>query len=551
MTSILRGALVAFVLALIAPTAAMADTICPRATAGAEVPVPPELSSTNNVLEVSFDYLTTVDDLGRTLFCFKTPDGKESPTLRVHPGDTIVMHVTDKIPAPPLGAAEKMSNASTQCGAAVMTDASVNLHFHGLNISPKCHSDETIHTLINSGETFTYKLKIPDNEPPGLYWYHPHVHGIASSAVQGGASGLIVVEGIENVQPAVGGLAERLITIRDQQLGKPDVVTNRDAPFWDVSVNYVPVDYPDYNASVVRMKAGTSEFWRVANSTANTILDLKLLYDGVPQPIQIVGFDGVPTGSQNGTRQGTIVTQKDILLPTAGRVEFIVPAPPPTVKKAVLITETIKGGPASDSNPHRPLIRIRTVPTVSSNLHIIPKRNNAPTQQRFEDLAQVPVTAKRKLYFIEIPSIRKPPDMSLAHKPAITPAADPVTFYIAVEGKPLRAFDANEPPQIETTKGAVEEWVIQNRTAEVHEFHMHQIHFLVTAINGVPIPEDQQQWYDTHQVGFWRGKGPYPSITVKMDFRGAVVGDFLYHCHILDHEDGGMMAIIRVNPKPS
>ena len=94
----------------------------------------------------------------------------------------------------------------------------------------------------------------------------------------------------------------------------------------------------------------------------------------------------------------------------------------------------------------------------------------------------------------------------------------------------------------------MEEWTIQNRTAEVHEFHMHQVHFLVEAINGVPIPKRQQQLYDVFQVGYWTGAGDYPSITAKLDFRGPTIGDFVYHCHILDHEDLGMMAIIRVLP---
>ena len=64
----------------------------------------------------------------------------------------------------------------------------------------------------------------------------------------------------------------------------------------------------------------------------------------------------------------------------------------------------------------------------------------------------------------------------------------------------------------------------------------------------ITTPEDQQQFYDTFQVPYYNGKGRFPYIRVKMDFRGAVVGDFVYHCHILDHEDGGMMATIRVLP---
>jgi FtsP/CotA-like multicopper oxidase with cupredoxin domain len=87
---------------------------------------------------------------------------------------------------------------------------------------------------------------------------------------------------------------------------------------------------------------------------------------------------------------------------------------------------------------------------------------------------------------------------------------------------------------------------------ENHEFHMHQIHFLVLAQNNeAPIPVDQGQYLDMLQVPFWSGTGPYPSVTVRMDFRGMDVGDFVYHCHILGHEDAGMMAIIRVLPPSS
>ena len=92
----------------------------------------------------------------------------------------------------------------------------------------------------------------------------------------------------------------------------------------------------------------------------------------------------------------------------------------------------------------------------------------------------------------------------------------------------------------------MEDWTIENRALENHEFHMHQIHFLVLAVNGVPVSTAQRQYLDTVNIPFWTGSGPYPSVKVRMDFRGADVGDFVYHCHILEHEDGGMMAHIRV-----
>ena len=113
-------------------------------------------------------------------------------------------------------------SASNTCGAVVMNNASVNIHYHGTNTPPTCHQDEVIRTLINSGQSFRYYVRFPQDEPPGLYWYHPHVHGIAEAAVQGGASGAIIVEGIENVTPAVAGLPERVMVIRDNPVpGNP------------------------------------------------------------------------------------------------------------------------------------------------------------------------------------------------------------------------------------------------------------------------------------------------------------------------------------------
>ena len=519
---------------------------CPRPGPGSEVKPPPDLYSSNGVLNVALSYYTAVDDEGLTLFCFATPDGLESPTLHVNPGDTINIALTNAIPPIHGGPMEVVSSKDKVCGAAEMTLTSTNMHFHGTNTSPKCHSDEVIHTLVNSGETFTYTLNIPKNEPPGLYWYHPHIHGVSSVNVQGGASGAIVVEGIENIQPAVAGLPQRLLLIRDQQLPFRPIRDNK-PPFWDLSVNYVPVPYPNYPPAIIKMQAGKQEFWRVANTSADSILDLQVKYDGKAQPLQIVGLDGVPTGSQDGKRQGTIITRKNLLIPPAGRAEFILTPPDNSVKKALLMTNHIDSGPAGDYLPERPLAVIATTAAPQA-LPRMPAVSRTPNPQRFEGLDDAPVTAERKLFFDEvyIQDWKSPPGGTAQRNPPDKPH---LLFYITVDGQVNHLYDPNNPPDIITTKGAVEDWTIENHTAEVHEFHMHQIHFKLLEVNGVPVPKKQQQFYDTFQVPYWDGVSqPYPSIKVRMDFRGAVIGDFVYHCHILDHEDLGMMAIIRVKP---
>ncbi|HTT85322.1 MAG TPA: multicopper oxidase domain-containing protein [Rhizomicrobium sp.] len=518
--------------------------VCPRPAPGAEIKPPPDIASVDGVLTVHFNYYTSVDNEGRTLFCFVTNKGEQSPTLHVHPGDTIKMSVTNMVPSAPGAPSETISTGSTVCGNPTMTVTSVNVHFHGTNTAPKCHSDEVIRTLINSGETFEYRLHIPEDEPPGMYWYHPHVHGISSVAVTGGACGAIIVEGIENIQPAVVGLPQRVMVMRDLPLifSTPVSVSHPAGPepFWDLSLNYVPVVYPVYRPSIIKMHAGEKEFWRVVNASANSIFDIQLKYDGVQQPLQIVALDGVPTGSQDGKHQGTIITQNDILIPPAGRAEFIVTAPSASVQHAQFSTLGIDTGPLGDSLPARP---ISDIELTSNPLELPVGHASQPANpQRFAGLDKIKPSITRHLYFSE----------TFTHlRRGNSRGAAGVNFFITVKGQQPTAYDPNNPPAITTTRGAVEDWVIQNRAPEVHEFHIHQIHFLLLAVNGVPVPPEQRQFYDTYQVPYWDQIGKYPSIKVRMDFRGAVVGDFVYHCHILQHEDGGMMAGIRVLPRKS
>ena len=550
----MRSCSFALVIGLLVPVCALGQNICPRYPAGSVVPVPVDLHSYGGVLTVNFLYQTDTDIYGNTLFCFTDSKGHQSPTLYVNPGDLIVMNVTNGLATSAQSAAKAGAHAmpshaisldpktlpSQVCGSSLpMSPFSVNVHFHGTNTSPTCHQDEVIRTLINPGETFQYTLQIPADEPPGLYWYHPHVHGISEAAVLGGASGAIVVQGIQNVSPIVGGLRQQVLIIRDNL----PISSDPAAPQKDVSLNYVPVYYPEYTPAIIAMDPGSIQLWRVLNASADTIMDLQVLFDGVPQTITIVSLDGVPTGSQDGTQQGTAYRASHVYIPTAGRAEFIVNAPAATVQSAILATLPIDTGPNGDYDPARPLGAIQlnsptTLPATAAarDADVIPFVSKTPPKARFSNLAAVTPTATRSLYFSEVQLDPLDPDSF-------------IVFYITVAGQPPTSFDPNNPPAIVTTQGAVEDWTIENHSLENHEFHMHQIHFLVMAQNGVPV--ENPQFVDTVNVPYWPGSGPYPSVTVRMDFRGAVVGDFVYHCHILAHEDGGMMATIQVNAAPA
>jgi FtsP/CotA-like multicopper oxidase with cupredoxin domain len=538
-----KTAFLLLVTIVFAPCCALAGPAnpCSRPAQGSVITDPPDLYSQNGVLKVTFNYYTSVDQWDRTLFCYVTPDGVESPTLHLNPGDTLDLTLTNMESGGPPPSFEQVAGKSNVCGAFYMTPQSVNLHFHGLNVSPKCHGDEVIHTLVNPGESFHYNIRIPKNEPPGMYWYHAHVHGISSPAVQGGASGAIEIEGIANLQPAVSGLPQRFLVVRDQPLQNPpqNPRLNPTAPFWDLSMNYVPISYPQYTPGVIQMQAGAQEFWRVVNASADTVLQLQLLYDGQAQPVQIAAFDGVPTGSQDGKHQGSLITETTVLIPPAGRAEFIVAGPSASVKHAVFMADHPDTGPAGDLDTRRPLATIQLTKDIKKTpRRIMPVAGNI-SGNRFANVEDSMVTAHRTLAFSE----------AIGTETGLRQPGAGGIFYITVKGQPKVPYYPDEPPAITTTQGAVEDWKIENQSKEVHEFHMHQIHFQLIAVNGVPVPKEQRQWYDTYQVGYWTGKGPKPSITVRMDFRGAVAGEFVYHCHILDHEDAGMMANILVLPR--
>jgi FtsP/CotA-like multicopper oxidase with cupredoxin domain len=521
------------------PALAQNNVPCPRFPAGSTISQPADLFSQNGVLLVNLTYQTMVDQNGLTRFCFKTLDGKQSPTLHVNPGDHLVLTITNLVPAnapglqpmhmhsePGVDISSASGKGVTVCGAANMTPSSVNVHYHGANISPTCHSDEVIRTIVNSGQSFVYNITFPTDEPPGLYWYHPHIHGIAEEAVEGGATGAIVVEGLQNIQPAVAGLPQRLLVLRDNPV--PNSTGDPSEPAWDISVNYTPVAFPNYTPAVIPIRPSEKQLWRVANTAAGTIMDLQLQYDGVAQTLGLVGLDGVPTGSQDGTRLGKIVNVKHILIPPAGRAEFIMTGPSLKVRSAKLVTNSVDTGPDGDNDPARPIATLKASANAPEPALRLTTTRFQAAKQRFEGLKTAAVTTQRKLYFSED-----------------NPNGQ---FFITVEGATPTLFDPTLPPAIITTQGSVEDWTIENRAQENHEFHMHQIHFLLLAVNGVPVPASRQQFLDMVDLPYWSGTGPYPSVTVRMDFRGPDIGDFVYHCHILEHEDKGMMQIIRVVP---
>jgi FtsP/CotA-like multicopper oxidase with cupredoxin domain len=538
---------------VLAPVLPVANP-CPRFNAGSVVHNPPALFSSNGFLRVRFSYQQRIDHDGMELLCFMTPDGLVDPTLHVKPGDHLIITITNNTPSTP---AMMPRLNPPNCGDAQPTQSSINIHYHGTNTSPACHQDNVIKTVINPGETFQYNVAFPTNEPSGLYWYHPHIHMLAERSTQAGATGAIVVDGIENQQPAVSGLRQRVLMVRDQLVpGNPLATGN--IPSFDLTLNYILIASPtdpnstDFVPAVLRMQPGKKELWRVSNSSADVTLDLQYVFDRVPQTLQLVAIDGVPLNSQDGARPGSLTKVTHFTLPNASRVEFIVSAPPSSVRVAQLITQGITAGFGIYNDPRRPLATVQLTSgeddsaavqdaDVGTDNKVGTFTAMSTTQNRFAGLASAPVAMKRTVFFDENVNVIPP------------------QFFMAVQGLAEHVFDPNAPPDIVATQGTVEEWTVENRTIENHAFHIHQIHFLVESqnnfeINGSPqVSADNGQYLDTIQVPFWdqNPSHPFPSVTLRIDFRGNDIGDFVFHCHILSHEDLGMMNIVRVRTSPA
>jgi FtsP/CotA-like multicopper oxidase with cupredoxin domain len=505
---------------------AFAQEMCPpRPTSGSIVVDPVMLSSQNGALTLTLTMVNAPGPDGVMQYCFVYGNsGTEAPTLMVNPGDILtidlVNHLTPVTAVASRPALQIMSGMTTSsgtsssnpCSGASMTSASTNIHFHGLNVPPVCHQDDVIKTSIPpNAPPFRYSLKIPANEPPGLYWYHPHPHGFTRTQVIGGAAGALIVGGIQNLKPEVAGLPQRVLVIRQQlEPGGTDESSV-------LSVNFVP--YHENLYARILTKPSEKQLWRLLNASSTQFLQLQLLNEGVPTNFEIVGLDGVPleTAEQTNT----------VVIPPAGRAEIVMQGPALN-GLLQLFNLGYDTGPAGDPNPAVLLANIIPSNNAPEPPTQVPSTGKRENLQRFVGLASLTPTAQRKLYLSE--------------------NSEGTAFFITVAGQKPQLYEPNELPAIVTHQGAIEDWTIENHTTEVHAFHLHQLHYVVMEINGKPTNDPAVR--DTIVVPYWDGVVPkYTSVKVRIDFRDPeTVGTFLYHCHILDHEDGGMMAKIKVLP---
>ena len=460
------------------------------------VPDAPEVRGTGRL--VALTLYAQANANGRDSFAF---DGRMvAPTIRVSPGDVLKIDYINHLPSVP----------TESCASEPCTNMT-NLHFHGLTVSPNAPQDDVLDMMAMPGQTLHYSVQIPSDHVPGLFWYHPHPHGESHRQVLDGMSGAIVVEGIDRYVPAVRGLRERVLVLRGRdiehdpeaavirrrvEMAQTNCGSEKELAERVFTVNGVV--RPE-----IAIAPGERQFWRIVNAAADIYADLQI--DG--QMLEIVALDGMPI-AYHDPQHPTFLTDH-ILVPPAGRVEAIVTGPA-TGSQTALRTRCVDTGPAGDPNPAMVLADLITAPGSQLDFASVPVDGRAPVFSA----AQLQDLEKTSPQFV------------------VTFTEDKNGFYINGQ-----KYTPEVAPMTRARVGTYQHWRIVNATAELHPFHIHQVHFLAYAENGVPMVNPN--WLETVNVPY----GGY--VDAIMDFTNPVIrGMSLFHCHLLNHEDKGMMAKI-------
>src|SRR5438132_1678484 len=326
-------------------------------------------------------------------------------------------------------------------------------------------------------------------------------------------SGAIVVEGIERYAPEVRGMRERILVLRNFVL--PAGASERERITESVNMQTSQCGSATEKADAaftvngtlrpkIDIAPGERQFWRIVNASPDLYADLEV--DSVS--LEVVALDGMPFAYHDPSIRSRSMSH--VLLPPAGRVEAIVTGPSAD-SQAALRSRCFVTGPDGDSNPA--MVFADIVSTQPSSLQTRPALGGSPVYAIFS-----PTTLKR----VE------------ASEPqfVVTFTEDKQGFYINGQ-----KFEMNSGPMLTVDVGSLNHWRVMNPTREVHPFHIHQVHFLVYAVGGNPVKDPV--WVDTVNVP----NGG--NVDLVMDFTNPIIrGMSLFHCHLLKHEDKGMMAKI-------
>jgi FtsP/CotA-like multicopper oxidase with cupredoxin domain len=405
------------------------------------------------------------------------------PLIDVREGDTVEIRFVNRLPQP-----------ST-------------IHWHGLPVPPD--QDGNPSDPVAPGATRVYRFTLPTGSA-GTYWYHPHPHMMTAEQVFRGLAGPIVVRAADD---PLAAWPERHLFLSDLRLASDGSIPANDMMDWmnGREGQFVLVN----GARRPRIKIATDERWRVWNACSARYLRLSL---GARHRFAQVGTDG---GLLEQPRDELI----ELLLAPGERAELVVRAgmsPAQGILTAGLYDrrKMAMSHGSLRAEPGRVLADLRFEPSapraIPASLRAVPPLGTSVSQ--------------KSVVFSEAM------DMAAMQRPGASAHGIPAGMTFMVNGA---IFD---PSRVSLTsrRGEVELWSIENRTDMDHPFHLHGTQFQVIEREwgAVKTPEPYRAWRDTVNV--------QPGETVRIATVQEMGGNRIFHCHILEHEDLGMMGTLKV-----
>lgn len=445
---------------------------------------PEVLTSSSGLLEVTLRAApTNVSWRDTTRYAYTYNGSSPGPTLRVRPGDRLVVHLENEL------------------------DDDTNLHTHGLHVSPDGDSDN-VFVRVPPGQSRTYTYDIPPEHRSGLFWYHPHAHGTVAKQVAAGLAGaIVVIDHIDDVAE-IAASSERLWVLSDPPIGDGpeileagamDAMAGRSGD--EILVN--GCDRPD-----LAVEAGTLERWRLVNASASRYY--RLVLDD--HPLHRIASDG--------GRLSAPESVGEVLLAPGERTELLIaPTEPGTF--AVRALPYDRGSPGMGGAMMGDGMMGGNDAT-STNEAVI-----ATVSVRGRSEAALLPTSLVEVGTFAAPAATASRVLELGEQMGAMTGGAMMSFTI--DG---RTFDADRT-DISVALDTVEEWEIRNPTHMDHPIHLHVWPFLVV---GAP---PGAGWKDTINVPAGE------SVRILVPFTG-IEGRTVYHCHILDHEDLDMMGTVEV-----
>ncbi|MET8451810.1 multicopper oxidase family protein [Streptomyces sp. NPDC005209] len=376
-------------------------------------------------------------------------------------------------------------------------DQPTNLHTHGLHVSPHGNGDNPFVT-IEPGGSFDYAIAVPADHPAGTFWYHPHHHGNVADQIFAGLAGALLVDG--GPAPDLPVTDDLVLLVTDTTLDGAGRVAapNMMARMMGREGELVLVN--GQHQPVITAAPGAVQRWRVINGCVSRVLALRLEGHRLTQ----IALDGVFLPAPADRDQ--------VVLAPGNRADLLVR--PTRSGRYALVSQPydrgslgMMGGGPSTAGPVTLATLIASGTATASAA--LPARLHAPSI---------------------------PPDQ-VSRRRQITLAIGmggmgTGGMAFTIDG---HTFDPGRDDQT-VALDTIEEWTVVNTSTMVHSFHLHAWPFHV--LTDAPAPGVLQDVVLVPARGSVRLRIPFT------DYPGRSV----YHCHVLDHEDLGMMATINVRP---